>query len=159
MSDETRRVLDLLAQGKITVDDADKLLAAIAASPAADQTSATPPPAAADAGKGETRGEAKAESAKPRYVRITVHKPAHDARHEKDVQIRVPIAVVKSGIRLGALFPGFPGDAVSARLRERGIDLDFSKLDGGALEAVLKELGETNIEVDSGKAQVRISCE
>jgi len=30
MSDEARRVLDLLAQGKITVDDADRLLRAIA---------------------------------------------------------------------------------------------------------------------------------
>src|SRR5438552_2086036 len=29
MSEETRRVLDLLAQGKITVDEADRLLAAI----------------------------------------------------------------------------------------------------------------------------------
>jgi len=145
MSDDTRRVLDLLSQGKITVDDAEKLLGAIAAS-AAEPTAGAPPPQNADA-------------AKPRYVRITVHKPAHDARREKDVQIRVPIAVVKSGMRLGALIPGFPGDAVSARLREKGLDVDFSKLDGGALDAVLKELGETNIEVDSGKAQVRISCE
>ena len=29
MSDETRRVLDLLAQGKITVDEADRLIKAV----------------------------------------------------------------------------------------------------------------------------------
>jgi hypothetical protein len=153
MSDETRRVLDLLSQGKITVDEADRLLSAIAPPPASEPARATPP-AAGDAAKNDARAEAK-----PRYVRITVHKAAHDARHEKDVQIRVPIAIVKSGMRLGALIPGFPGDAVSARLRERGIDVDFSKLDGGAIDAVLRELGEANIEVDSGKAHVRISCE
>ena len=31
MNDDTRRVLDLLAQGKITVDEADQLLRAMAA--------------------------------------------------------------------------------------------------------------------------------
>jgi hypothetical protein len=144
MSDDTRRILDLLAQGKITVDEADQLLRAISAS-----SDGAPPPTAAS----------NEPSAAPRYVRITVHKTAKDDRRDKDVNIRVPIAVVKSGMRLGALIPGFPGDAVSARLRERGIDVDFSKLDTAALEQVLKQLGDTNIEVDSGKAQVRISCE
>jgi SHOCT-like protein len=144
MSDDTRRILDLLAQGKITVDEADQLLRAMSAS-----SDAAPPAAAASNEPPPT----------PRYVRITVHKTAKDDRRDKDVNIRVPIAVVKSGMRLGALIPGFPGDAVSARLRERGIDVDFSKLDTAALEHVLKQLGDTNIEVDSGKAQVRISCE
>ena len=150
MSDDTRRILDLLAQGKITVDEADQLLRAMAAS--------------SDAAPAATAAASNEPSATPRYVRITVHKTpkdktAKDDCRDKDVNIRVPIAVVKSGMRLGALIPGFPGDAVSARLRERGIDVDFSKLDTTAFEQMLKQLGDTNIEVDSGKAQVRISCE
>ncbi len=38
MSDERRRVLDLLAQGKITVDEADQLLRALGATPSQDGT-------------------------------------------------------------------------------------------------------------------------
>lgn len=142
MSDETRRVLDLLAQGKISVDDADRLLRAIAA--------------------GQGRGAdaaAQPDAAKRRWVRIAVHKPGHGGTHEKDINIRVPIAIVKSGMRLGALIPGMAGEQVSARLRERGLDIDFSKLDAAAIDDVLKEIGDTNIEIDSGKAQVRITCE
>ncbi len=71
----------------------------------------------------------------------------------------MPIAIVKSGMRLGALIPGMAGEQVSARLRERGLDLDFSKLDAAAIDEVLKELGDANIEIDAGKAQVRITCE
>lgn len=152
MSDDTRRVLDLLAQGKITVDDAERLLAAMAQHAAEPAGAASP--RAGDAANGDT--------AKPRYVRIIVHKAAHEGRREKDVQIRVPIAIVKSGMRLGAMIPGFP-DEITARLRraarERGLDVDFSKLDGAAFDAMLKELSDRNIEVDSGRAQVRISCE
>jgi hypothetical protein len=142
MSDETRRVLDLLAQGRISVDEADRLLRAIAAGQ----------PHGADAA-------AASDPAKRRWVRIAVHKPGHGDHRDKDLNIRVPIAIVKSGMRLGALIPGIAGEQVSARLRERGLDLDFSKLDAAAIDEVLNELGDTNIEIDSGRAQVRITCE
>jgi hypothetical protein len=142
MNDDTRRVLDLLAHGKITVEEADRLLRAVGAQARGADTSVPPP-----------------EPPKRRWVRIAVHKPGHGDRHEKAVTIRVPIAIVKSGMRLGALIPGLAGEQVSARLRERGLDIDFSKLDAAAIDDVLKELGETNIEIDAGKAQVRITCE
>jgi hypothetical protein len=142
MSDETRRVLDLVAQGKITVDEADQLLRAIAVSP-----------------PGEAPKPDEAERPGPRWVRIAIHKRGNERGEERDVNIRVPIAVIKSGMRLGALIPGLAGDQVAARLRERGLDIDFSKLDAAAIESVLTELGDTNIDIDSGKAQVRITCE
>jgi hypothetical protein len=88
-----------------------------------------------------------------------VHKPAKDGSKGKDVNIRVPIAVVRSGMKLGAMIPELANERVAERLRERGLDIDFSRLDPAALEAVLQELGDTDIEVDTGKAQVRISCE
>ena len=144
MNDDTRRVLDLLAQAKITVDEADQLLRAMAAAPT---------PGAAAPGPDE--------AAKPtlRWVRIAVHKQAKEGHKDKDVNIRVPISIVRSGMRLGALIPGLAGDQVAAKMRERGLDVDFSKLDGAAIDAILKDLGDTNIEIDSGKAHVRITCE
>ena len=145
MNDDTRRVLDLLAQGKITVDEADQLLRAMGA----------PAP-----GSGATTSGPD-EAARPalRWVRIAVHKQAKEGHKDKDVNIRVPISIVRSGMRLGALIPGLAGDQVAAKMRERGLDVDFSKLDGAAIDAILKDLGETNIEIDSGKAHVRITCE
>lgn len=141
-NDDIRRILDLLAQGKITADEAHKLIAAIGgrpegASPAADE--ATPE--------------------KKRYVKIAVHKAADGQCGEKDVKIRVPIAIVRGGMRLGAIIPGLSGERVQARLREQGIDLDLSKLDPSKIESMLDDLGEMNIDIDSGKAQVRITCE
>jgi hypothetical protein len=145
MSDETRRVLDLVAQGKITVDEAQQLLGAIGA-PAADE-------AASAAGADES------ERPKPRWLRIAIHKSAKEGRHDKDVNIRVPMAIIRAGMRLGSLIPGLAGEQVQARMRERGLDIDFSKLDAAAIETVLKELGNANIEIDDGKSQVRITAE
>ena len=138
MSDERRRVLDLLAQGKITVDEAEQLLRAIVAEPSAD---------------------AAGDKPKPRFFRINVHKAARDDHREKDVNIRVPISIIRSGMRLGAIIPAFASDRVHARLRERGLDIDLSKVDAAAIETILADMGEMNIDVDDGKATVRITCE
>jgi len=149
MSEETRRILDLLAQGKVTVDEADKLIDAIAA-PAAQAAAET------DAG----------ERATPRWIRINVFKLAREGKQDKEVNIRVPIAVVKGGMRLGAIIATFAGEKAAQRMKERGIDLDlsringdFSKMNGPEFEAFLKSLDDVNIEVDDGKSQVRITCE
>ena len=142
MSDDARRVLELLASGKVTVGEADQLLRAIGAAPAgASPTAASPgerPPA--------------------RYLRLAVQRAASDGRPEREVNIRVPLSLVRSGMRLGAMIPGY-GEAIGERLRQRGIGLDLSKLGPADLEAVLKEMGELNVDVDQGKARVRITCE
>jgi hypothetical protein len=143
MSDDTRRILDLLSQGKISVDEAQRLLAAIGDAGGSAST-ASPPPGSGDA--------------KPRYIKIAVHKPADEHRAEKDVKIRVPLSVMRGGMRLGAIIPGL-GERMRARLREQAIDLDLAKLDPETFETMLKDLGEMNIDIDSGKAQVRITCE
>lgn len=146
MSDDRRRVLDLLAQGKITVDEADQLLRALGATPAAE------PPAASASASGDA-------SKKPRYIRIAVHKPANGRDAAEDINIRVPVPMIKGGMRLGALLPGFIGDRIASRLRERGVDFDLTKLDPAAIQAMFQELSEGGIDVESGKAQVRITCE
>ncbi len=142
MSDETRRVLDLLAQGRMTVDEAEQLLRAVS-SPRSESSSRSEP-------GGEPR---------PRYFRITVEKAATGSRPEKKVNIRIPVSIARSGMRLASLIPGFASERASQHLRERGIDVDLTKLDYEQLEALLKDMGELTIDVDDGKEQVRMRYE
>ena len=142
MSDDRRRVLDLLAQGKITVEEADQLLRALGSAAAQ-----------------ETTQPAAEASRKPRFIRIAVHKPADGRDAKEDINIRIPIPMLKGGMRLGALIPGYIGDKITARLRERGMDFDLSNLDPNAIEAVFRELNDMGIDFESRKAQVRITCE
>jgi SHOCT-like protein len=144
MSDDTRRVLELLAQGKISVDEADQLLRALK-----EQGTAV---------DGSPKRDAGGTSAKPRFMRIHVHKPGTEGRKDKDVNIRVPLAVIRGGMRLGTMIPGLHA-SVNARLRERGIDVDLSKIDPAALESMLADMGEINIDVAQSGEQVRITYE
>ena len=134
MSEERRQVLEMLSAGKISVQEAEQLLQAV--------TTAVP-----------TGDDKKVE---PRYFRILVNKPAREGKKAEAVNIRVPMTVVRGGLRLGALFPG-----MLARKKVQlanGTELDLSKVTYTDLEAMIKDIGELTVDVD-GDAQVRIRCE
>lgn len=134
MSEETRQVLEMLSSGKVSVEEAEQLLKAVAAA-----------------------GPAEEKSAQPRYFRILVNKPARDGKKAENVNIRVPMTVVRGGLRLGALFPGMLGKK-KIQL-DNGTELDLSKIHYTDLEAMIKDIGELTVDVDGDDAQVRIRCE
>ena len=89
------------------VDEADRLLKAVAAAPSAE--------AASEPGA----------KPRPRWLRINIQKQSEDRHGEKkNVNVRVPISFVKGGMRLGALIAPFAGEKAiappaRARLRPR----------------------------------------
>jgi hypothetical protein len=133
MSEETHKVLEMLSSGKITVQEAEQLLTAVKV---ASQNE-------------EKKGE-------PRYFRILVNKPARDGKKAENVNIKVPITVVRGGLRLSSIFPAFLGKK-KIQL-DNGTELDLSKIHYADLEAMIKDIGELTVDVD-GDAQVRIRCE
>jgi hypothetical protein len=134
MTEETRKVLEMLSAGKVTVQEAEQLLNAVGS-----------PAAGAD--------EKKAE---PKYFRILVNKPARDGKKAESVNIRVPMTVVRGGLRLGSVFPGM--FAKKKFQLANGNEVDLSKVTYTDLEAMIKDIGELTVDVD-GDAQVRIRCE
>jgi hypothetical protein len=131
MSEEKRKILEMLAEGKINVEEAERLMQAV--------DSPAPP-----------------SGAEPRFFRVLVNKPARDGKKAENVNIRVPISVIRGGLRLSAVFPGMLAKK-KIQLND-GTELDFSKMHYSDLEAMIKDIGELTVDVD-GDAQVRIRCE
>ena len=134
MSQETRQVLEMLSNGKVSVEEAEKLLQAVAA----------------------PGGQTEEKKVEPRYFRILVNKPAREGKKAENVNIRVPMTVIRGGLRLGALVPGLLGKKT---LQMNGTELDLSKIHYTDLEAMIKDIGELTVDVDGDDAQVRIRCE
>lgn len=135
MSEERRQVLEMLSQGKVTVQEAEQLLQAV----------------------GQPAPNADGTKIDPKYFRIQVNKPAREGKKAENVNIRVPITVVRGGLRLGALFPGMLGKK-KIQL-DNGTELDLSKVTYQDLEAMIKDIGELTVDVDGGDATVRIRTE
>ena len=143
MSLETRKVLDMLAEGKITAAVADKLLAKLRASSATAEGSQPDVSAAQDRGRFVHR---------MRFLRVVVDEPGR-----KQVNIRLPLAFARAGMSLAGVLPA----SVTEKLKERGIDLDRVRLHTGKWDDVTdKVFEELNLDVDKGDGKkVRIFCE
>ena len=137
MTQERRQVLDLLIAGKITPDEAERLLDKLAHGPHA--------PAAGVAGE---VAAAPQPGGKPKFLRVVVDSDGDQ------VNIRVPLALVRTGIALKTMMP----PEAQEKLHERGIDL--GQLSGLKDDELLDALRELQIDVDTTKGDtVRVFCE
>jgi Fe-S-cluster formation regulator IscX/YfhJ len=140
MSDNQKRILDMLAEGKISADEAQKLLGAIG--PESDETRSTP-----------TR-DAK-------YLRVVIH-PDPDAPETDDVRkvnVRIPIALIRAGIKFTSLIPADASGQINAALKEKGIDFDVRNLKPEDLEELIAALHDLEVDVQSGKEKAHIYVE
>ena len=135
MSRERAKILQMVADGAITPEEAEKLLSRL--DPAGTSKAiAVPEP--------DTGGR---KSGPLKYLRVVVD-------GSDKVNIRVPIGLIRTGIKLTTLIPLH----ASEHLSEHGIDLSqFNDLDGDELMGALREL---KVDVDSGNGDtVRVFCE
>ncbi len=134
MNEEKRKILEMLADKKITVDDAEKLLAAVSEAP----------PAA-----GGTPG--------PKYLRVLVE-PAPGNKEGDRVNVRVPLNLVRAGLKFASFIPPQARDKVNSELKEKGVPFDLNHFDARDVEALLVHLNDLTVEVE-GKENVRVFCE
>jgi hypothetical protein len=130
MSVETRKVLEMLTEGKISAADAERLLDKLTPSP--------------ELGSGEKPAEAAGNGGK-KFLRVLIERPLG-----ADVNLRVPLTFVRSGISLGGVLP----PKVMEQLLQEGID---PRAFGQGLNKTLDEL-HVDMETKSGK-RIRVFCE
>ena len=141
MNEDRKRVLAMLADGKITADEAERLLDATALGPAP-RLGSTP---------------IAGSNSAPKYFRVEVN--ANDADGPTKVNVRVPMQLLRAGVRLSALIPPRARDEVNAAMAREGIPFDINQLKPENLDDLIEHLGDFNVDVDSGDAKVRVYCE
>ena len=140
MSENRRQILEMLAQGKITADEAERLIAAVEKP--------------GDAAAGVPRGEA-------RYIRVLVESEKDDEDAPAKVNIRVPVKLLRAGVKLAGLIPQEARERVNEAMREKGMCFDINQLKPEQLDTLIDGLQDVSIDVDqkNGKARVRVFSE
>lgn len=138
MNEEKRKVLEMLSQGKITVEEADKLLAAL------NDPSGEPAPAAG----GPRRWK---------YLRVLVE-PGPGSETNDKVNIRIPFKLIRAGLKFAAFIPREYQGKVGEAFKEKGMNVDLAKITPEDLEEIVSNLDDMTVEVD-GKDKVRVFCE
>jgi DNA-directed RNA polymerase subunit F len=139
MSEERKKILEMLAKGKISVEEAERLLSAISES------------------EEESISGTKKETSRLKYLRVVVE-PGPGSGKEERVNIRVPIKLIRAGIKLASLLPNDVQGKVDGALKEKGISLDFSQINEENLEEIVESLRDLTVDVE-GEERVKIYCE
>src|SRR6202165_5410978 len=130
MTEERRQILEMLAGGKINADEADRLLGALGG--ASSSASAT--------------AVAVQTKPTPKFIRIMVD--AKEGRDNKPVHInvRVPIMLLRAGVRLASLIPSVAQDRVNQALREQGMDFDVKQIKPENINELIDQLQDFSVD-------------
>lgn len=140
MNEQRKDILGMLAEGKITAEEAEQLIAALEP----DQ-----PPTASSL---EARPKGKAK-----YLRVVVDSVENG--EPARVNVRVPLQLLRAGVRLAALIPPQALGKVNDELNKSGVPFDLTQLKPEQLEELVEHLDEVTVEVDQPDAKVRVFCE
>jgi len=149
MSESRRRILEMLGEGKIDADEAERLLEALGSS--GSSASAAP----------DDRSESARSSAgttAPKYLHVQMEAaPGHESGHES-VNIKIPLVLLKTGMKLKGILPEKARIKISKHLGEKGIDLDLNDFNAEKLNCFIAALSDASIDIDADKEKVRIYC-
>jgi hypothetical protein len=133
MSEERLRILNMVASGKITPDEAEKLLYAL----------------------NEEHGESSSSAMpkNPKFIRVKVS-------GNDNVDIRVPINILRTGIKLTALIPPQAMSHIEERMKEKGLNFDLSHIRKEDIDELIANLADMEIDVKSRNGDnVKVFCE
>jgi hypothetical protein len=146
MTEHRRRILQMLSECKINADEAERLISALEREPAASPQN----------------GAAAAPARAAKYLRVVVDTDSDEERAAggpTKVNIRVPMQLLRAGVRLSALIPPHARDEVNAKLRQQGLAFDINQLKPENLEDLIEQLNDLTIDVDQERTKVRVFCE
>ena len=150
MNEHRRQILQMLSEGKISADEAERLIAAMDAPPSFSTFSD-----AGSSGAGKPR---------PKYLRVVVDSE-DDGGHDgpTKVNVRVPMQLLRAGVRLAGLIPAPALRRANDAMQEQGIPIDLTQIKPENLEELVDHLNDLTVDVDQKdagtKVKVRVFCE
>ncbi|MBI2851159.1 MAG: hypothetical protein HYX80_09005 [Chloroflexi bacterium] len=134
MPENQRRILELLKDKKITVEEAERLLA-LAGEP---ERRGLPPGATAE------------KKSPPKYLRVVVQ-PAEGAPGGERVNVRVPMNLIRAGMKLTSLIPPMVAAKVQEAMKEEGVNFDMRNFKPEDIEELIEALSDMEINVESNE--------
>jgi hypothetical protein len=141
MNEQRRQVLEMLAESKITADEAERLIYALEG----DQ----PEP---------STGVADRSKSRPKYLRVVVIDNSAGEEPSR-VNVRIPLQLLRAGVRLASLIPPQAVTKINEKLDESGVPIDLTELKPQQLEELIDQLGDLTVDVDEPDSKVQVFCE
>ena len=152
MNENRRQILEMLSSGKITANEAERLLAALDPNP-------TPVPEFT----GTTTSGAQVKT-RARYLRVLVEadESMTGMKGQTTVKVRVPMQLLRAGVRLASLIPAQAHHQLDEALSRKGVPITLSQIKPENLEELIDHLEDMTVDVDGkdgNTTKVKVYCE
>ncbi|MGB6191543.1 MAG: hypothetical protein WBF42_03680 [Terracidiphilus sp.] len=156
MNENRRQILEMLATGRITADEADRLLAAMEPEEIR--------PLRDFANRGSHSGDAAQPRSHSKYLRVLVEadESMTGMKGPTTVNIRVPMQLLRAGVRLASLIPKQAHNHLDEALNRHGVPLTLSQIKPENLEELIDHLDDLTVDVDGrdgNTTKVKVFCE
>jgi hypothetical protein len=142
MSDNKKKILEMLEQKKISADEAYKLLSAVDGR---------------EGGRDSERMDTTddiGQRIKAKYLRVTISPGEHSSpEHADRVNVRVPMSLIRAGIKLTSLIPPEAMDKANRALSDKGINFDVRNIKPGDIEDLIVALGDTEVDIEGSRGE------
>lgn len=147
MNEHRRRILQMLAEGKVSADEAERLLGALDGSSAAERSDPSNP-----------------AKSPPKFLRVQVDsEDNHGHDGPTKVNVRVPMQLLRAGVKLAYLIPHAALQKANLAMHEQGIPVDLTQIKPENIEELVEQLSDLSVDVDqkegNSKVKVRVFCE
>jgi hypothetical protein len=150
MNENRRQILNMLAANKITAEEAERLLSALESKGGTAEGAAASSPSGFAPANGSGSGS-KAEPLKShaKYLRVLVEAQpgANGGKGPVSVNIRVPMQLLRAGVRLASLIPAQAHQHLDEALSQHGVPLTLSQIKPENLEELIDHLDDLTVDV------------
>lgn len=159
MNEHRRQILNMLADKKITAEEAERLLAALEAPIGAPAAVPGYRPGSGSANLGNAPESSKGRA---RYLRVLVDADEGE-KGPTSVNIRVPMQLLRAGVRLASLIPAQAHDHLDRALNQHGVPLTLSQIKPENLEELIDHLDDLTVDIAAsehhGSVKVKVYSE
>lgn len=149
MTEDRKRILTMLAEGKITAEEANLLLDSLA--PGAETAEPAPSPAPSPSDDWPTGPSA---TGTPKFLYVKV-----DSMNNDKVDVKVPLALLRTGLKLTSLIPPQAMEQINTSMSDAGMSFDLNNIKPEDIEDIIESLREMEVNVNSANGdKIRVFC-
>lgn len=139
MKEERSQILNMLSEGKITPEEAEKLLSA-----------------AEKQERSQTIPKTIDEAIEGKFFYVQVE--PKEGKSSDRVSVKVPMALLKAGLNIAGLIPKDTQAKINESMREKGMSFDITQINPENIQELMDSLELLTVDVDSEDATIQVYC-
>ena len=135
--EEKMRILNMVSEGKITPEEAEKLLTALDT---------------------ETQNHIPAETVNLDEKFLYIKVEPKNGKSSDRVSVKVPFGLVKAGLNIAGLIPQDAQDKINSTMNEKGLNFNLKDINKDNIQEILTSLEQFTVDVDTEEAAIQVFC-